>query len=98
MRKGSLERKALKEGREIYDLFQDGLELDKLESDKLTTSYNDEGFTMDVTDYLGETSTVTERSCVTLVDVGFKMNIEETYLQYYEYYTKRDELIVGERF
>lgn len=98
MRKGSLERKAIKEGRDIYDLFQDGLELDKLESDKLTTSYNDDGFTMDVTDYLGETNTVTERSCVTLVDVGFKMNIEETYLQYYDYYTKRDELIVGERF
>lgn len=98
MRKGSLEKKAKKEGIDIYELFKDGLELDKLESDKLTTSYNDNGFTMDVTDYLGDTNTVMERSCVTLIDIGFKMNIEETYLQYYDYYTKRDELIVGERF
>ena len=97
MRKGSLQNKAMKEKRDIYELFENGLELDKLESDKLTSVYNDKEFTLNVIDKDGKESTVYEKSCVTLVDIGFKMKIDKLYLQYYEAYKQKEKLIVGER-
>lgn len=97
MRKGSLQNKAMNENRDIYELFEDGLELDKLESDKLTSVYNDKEFTLDVIDKDGRESTVYEKSCVTLVDIGFKMKIDKLYIQYYEAYKQKEKLIVGER-
>lgn len=97
MRKGSLQNKAMNEKRDIYELFEDGLELDKLESDKLTSVYTDKEFTLDVIDKDGRESIIYEKSCVTLVDIGFKMKIDNLYLQYYEAYKQKEKLIVGER-
>lgn len=98
MRKGSLEEKARNEDIDIYELFQDGLTLDKLESKKLTSSYCDDEFTFNVTDYMGNTSKIYERSCITLIDIGFKMNIANDYIQLYNQYKEKEALMVGRRF
>lgn len=97
MKKGSLQKKAMNENRDIYELFEDGLELDKLESDKLTSVYNDKEFTLEVTDKDGKVVNIYEKSCVTLVDIGFKMKIEPLYINLYYRYKEKEKLIVGER-
>ena len=98
MRKGTLEKKAKDEGVSVYSLFKDGLELDKLSSDKLTTAYFDKEFTLPVVDYLGYEYDVYERSCCTLVEIGFKMTIAQEFINYYKMYQEKEKLIVGERF
>lgn len=97
MRKGTLQEKAQNEEKSVYDLFNDGLELTKLEADKLTTSYNDTPFSLEVTDYMGKTTTVIEKSCCTLVDIGFKMTILPDFLRYYNFYKDREKITVGKR-
>lgn len=97
MRKGTLQAKAEKEGKDIYDLFKDGLELNKLEADKLTSCYTDTEFSLDVTDYQGREAEVIERSCVTLVKIGFQMSIEKEFLNLYYQFKEREKLIFGER-
>ena len=97
MRKGSLENKAKSDGVDIYELFKNGLKLDRLESDKLTTSYCDKEFSLDVVDYLGNEYTIKELSCVTLVEIGFKMTIEKKYLEYYQMYKEKEQLTYGKR-
>lgn len=93
--KGALINKALNEKKSVYDLFTNGMTLDLLESDKMTAHREDQPFTLESVDYLGNPYTVTERSCVTLIDIPFKMTITPEYLKYRM--DNKNKLIVGNR-
>jgi hypothetical protein len=98
MRKGTLQAKAKKEGKSVYDLFTDGLELTRMEADKLTTSYEDAAFSLEVVDYQGRSAIVTERSCCSLLSIGFKMTIIPDFIRVWKEYKEKEKLIVGQRF
>ena len=93
--KGALINKALKEKTSVYDLFIDGMTLDLLESDKMTSHRENTPFTLESVDYLGQPYTVTEKSCETLIDIPFKMTITPEYLKYRM--DSKNKLIVGNR-
>lgn len=79
MRKGSLQAHCKATGEDIYTAFRSGLRLNTDESMKLTTSYEDSYWEREFTDYQGQTVTVSEKSCVTLYEIPFKMTLAEDY-------------------
>lgn len=82
--KGSLQKYCKDKGLDIYEAFQDGMDLDEEYSEKLGSTYTDEEVTMDVTDYTGHTATHTELSCVTLNPISFSMAMESFFLSLVE--------------
>lgn len=95
MVKGSLKHYCKDYGLDLYETFDDNLILDEDYSDKLTTYYpspEDSEFEMDVTDYLGNVSRVSERSFCTLIPTTFSMKVDPIYLEtikkIVEYYNK----------
>lgn len=85
MKKGTLEAYAKANNISVYDAFKDGLVLDLTMSKKLTSIYNDDGFEEIVTDLQGNTQNVKELSCVTLVEIPFKLNMMDDYLKFLAY-------------
>lgn len=84
-RKKTVERYCKENNIDIYKFFNEKMVLDKEHSGKLTTNYNDVGFETELTDYLGNTETVKELSCVTLNEIPFTMTMTDDYLAYIEY-------------
>ena len=62
-----------------FEVFEDGLELELDESQKLTTRYNDTPHESYVTDEFGNTELMHEDSSVCLYKIGFKMTIDDFY-------------------
>lgn len=84
-RKGTVEKYCKENKIDIFKFFNEKMELDKDTSEKLTTKYNDMGFDEIVIDYQGNTTQVSELSCVTLNEIPFTMSMTEDYLSYIEY-------------
>lgn len=80
MKKGTLEDYAKYHNEDIYECFKDGLLLDLNLSKKLTSIYKDDGFNME---YKGHQ--VGEASCVTLINIPFKLSLTDDYIQLLEY-------------
>lgn len=64
----------------IYEMFDFGLELNEEYANKLTASYNDEGGTRYITDRDGLQFKCTEKSCVSLTDTTYKLNVSQSYI------------------
>lgn len=81
MKKGSLEEYCEKEHKNIWDEFTNGLKLEKEYSKKQTTSYYDHEFEDFFIDYTGCEQHFREKSCVSIFDIPFEMNIEKEFLK-----------------
>lgn len=62
-----------------FDIFEGGLELDLDDSNKLTTSYNDEQHSDIVVDEFGNSEIMHETSSVCLYKIPFKMTVDKYY-------------------
>lgn len=94
MKKGTLEDYATYHEKDIYDCFKDGLLLDLNLSKKLTSIYNDSGFSMNY-----EGHYISEKSCVTLINIPFKLSLTEDYILLLEYIKKQnDNRLVKKRY
>lgn len=80
MVKGSLEAYCEKNNLDIWEEFADDLKLPAGDSWKKTTVYYDKPFEDTLTDYTGQTETITEGSCVAIIDIPFSMSIEEEFI------------------
>lgn len=76
MKKGSLQKYCAKEELDIYDAFDNNLELLPEDSDKLTSVYEDSEFTREIDGHI-----INEKSCVTLIPIKFKMKMTVEYLE-----------------
>ncbi|MDO4800728.1 MAG: hypothetical protein Q4A15_01045, partial [Prevotellaceae bacterium] len=95
--KNVLKDEAKKKQKDIYELFKDGLEFDITTSGKLTSKYIDEEFEMKHTDYLGNTMTVSEKSCVVLEEIPFSMSMTAEYVAIIEQYKLKNQIQLGTR-
>ena len=81
---------------DIWEEFRDDLTLPKEESEKQTALYFDKEYTDHVTDYLGETREVYEKSCVAIVDIPFSMSMDEDFIQRIEELRhERERMVYG---
>ena len=80
MVKGSLDAYCKKNNLDIWEEFADDLKLPAGDSWKKTTVYYDKPFEDTLTDYTGQTETITEGSCVAIIDIPFSMSIEEEFI------------------
>ena len=97
MKKGSLQKFCADEGLDIYEEFDDQLELSTEYSQKLTNSYNDVGFTRHLTDKYGNEMIVEEKSCVTLYEIPFKMSMSIDYLELIMMFKNDAQTVIGGR-
>lgn len=89
MVKGSLEAYCKKKNLDIWETFADDLKLPAGDSLKKTTVYYDQAFEDKLTDYTGQTETISEGSCVAIIDIPFTMSLEEEFINRIE--TLREE-------
>lgn len=94
MRKGSLEAYCKKNNLDIFEQFRASLpegykkktlkvlELSKEDSGKTTTSYTDETIDDTLVDYEGLEAEIHEESCVAIIDIPFKLNVEREFLEW----------------
>lgn len=94
MRKGSLEAYCEKNNLDIFEQFRASLpegykkktlkvlELSKEDSGKTTTSYTDETVEDTLVDYEGLEAEIHEESCVAIIDIPFKLNVEREFLEW----------------
>ena len=80
MVKGSLEAYCKKNNLDIWEMFADDLKLPAGDSLKKTTVYYDQAFEDKLTDYTGQTETISEGSCVAIIDIPFTMSLEEEFI------------------
>lgn len=80
MVKGSLEAYCNKNNLDIWEMFDDNLKLPAGDSWKKTTVYYDKAFEDKLTDYTGQTETISEGSCVAIIDIPFTMSLEEEFI------------------
>lgn len=86
--KGSLQEYCELNNLDIYETFDSNLDvsnkvvfkLDKDVSKKKTATYFDKPFVAELTDYLGETIIVSEKSGCSIVEIPFKMSMGEDYI------------------
>ena len=80
-----------KYGDGIFDAFKDDLLIPAAYTGKMTHTYIDEPFSVDLTDYTGVTQTVSERSCVHLEPAEYSLSLSNAYIDYLmgvQYYEK----------
>ena len=80
-----------KYGDGIFDAFKDDLLIPAEYTGKMTHTYIDEPFSVDLTDYTGITQTVSERSCVHLEPAEYSLSLSDAYIDYLmgvQYYEK----------
>jgi len=94
MRKGSLEAYCEKNNLNIFEQFRASLpegykkktlkvlELSKEDSGKTTTVYTDETIEDTLVDYEGVEAEIHEESCVAIIDIPFKLNVEREFLEW----------------
>lgn len=98
MVKGSLEKYCTKNNLDIWEMFTDDLRLPAGDSEKKTTVYYDHAFTDELTDYEGNTQTVTEGSCVAIIDIPFTMSMEEDFINRIEQLSHERERMIHKGF
>lgn len=80
-----------KYGDGIFDAFRDDLIIPAEYTGKMTHTYIDDPFEVELTDYLGVTRVVSERSCVHLEPAEFSLSLSDAYVDYLmgvQYYEK----------
>lgn len=97
MKKGTMQNYCKENGLNLYDEFMDGLYLDEKHSKKLTSNYCDTAFKLVVTDYLGRSAAVAEKSCVTLLPQPFELSITKDYLALVSLILQRNNMRIGDR-
>lgn len=80
-KKGSLEKYSKETKQDIFEIFSNNMELDTKYSQKLTTAYKDEPFSFMVTDYMGNTSIINEKSSVSLYEIPFNLKMMPKYIE-----------------
>lgn len=80
MIKGSLQKYCDKYDLDIYEEFTDKLKLSPEDSDKLTSVYIDQPFSVSLTDFTGNTKIVSENSCVSLKPIEYTLKMSGAYL------------------
>lgn len=98
MVKGSLEKYCEKNNLDIWEMFTDDLRLPAGDSEKKTTVYYDHEFTDELTDYEGNTQTVSEGSCVAIIDIPFTMSMEEDFINRIEQLSHERERMIHKGF
>ena len=96
-RKGSLEKYCKENNKDIYQTFTNKLKLDETQSGKKTTFYNDEPFSMYITDVNGQQQYVEELSSVTLNDIPFTMTMTPEYIATILLLKKQNAKRIGDR-
>ena len=81
MVKGTLEDYCEDKGLNIWDEFSNNLHLSPEYSKKKTTVYWDEPFEDDITDYLGNTAHISEKSCVSIISIPFHMSMDAYFIE-----------------
>lgn len=76
MRKGTFVKYCDEHNLDYFDTFDDNFLLSYDDSKKLTTYYCDDVITREVTDYDGNTDTVTAYGYVSLIETSFKMSVD----------------------
>lgn len=66
----------------VFDKFDNGLYIPSNATSKMTHTYIDEGFEEELTDYLGNTMTVEEKSYIHLEPCEFSLSISKEFLAY----------------
>lgn len=84
MKKGSLEEYAKANNKDIYECFDSDLILDISFSQKLTSIYTDEAFDAVLEDFRGVECEIHEESCVALVEIPFKLKMDNVYIAFLE--------------
>ena len=77
MQKKALIKKKKKNKISIFDVFNDGMKLDLVDSDKRTTFYNDEE-----TSAIIDGKIMTEKSSVCIYDIPFTLGLAPEFLTY----------------
>ena len=80
MVKGSLEKYCEENNLDIWEQFTDNLILSPEFSKKQTTIYTDTEITDEITDYIGKTLPIYEKSCVAIISIPFTMSVEVAFL------------------
>ena len=65
-----------------FDYFEDNMYIPPEHTGKMTHTYIDEGFTEELTDYLGNTTCVEEKSYIHLEPCEFSLSISKEFLAY----------------
>lgn len=81
MKKGSLEKYCQEKGLDIWEEFRDKLLLPREYSDKTTTVYTDSSFDDYLVDFNGDGCEIHEESCVAIIDIPFKMNVDKDFIE-----------------
>ena len=81
MKKGSLEKYCQEKELDIWEEFKDKLELPREYSDKTTTIYTDHAFDDYIVDFNGDGCEIHEESCVSIIDIPFKLNIDKDFIE-----------------
>ncbi len=81
MKKGSLEKYCQEKGLDIWEKFRDKLLLPREYSDKTTTVYTDSSFDDYLVDFNGDGCEIHEESCVAIIDIPFKMNVDKDFIE-----------------
>ena len=94
MKKGSLEEYCEKNNKDIWEVFKAALpnnykkktvkvlELPREDSGKTTTSYTDSTIEDTLDDYEGKEADIHEESCVAIIDIPFKLNVDTEFLRW----------------
>ena len=69
-------------GKNVFEEFNDGLTIPPEYSGKLAHCYNDDEFSVNLTDYMGNTCIVHELSSINLFKIPFEISISKQYLDY----------------
>lgn len=80
--KETLIKYAIKENKDIFEVFDNELLISPLETGKLTSCYTDEPYKGAVTDLQGHTQIMREKSGVCLYDIPFNMLLTTDYINY----------------
>ena len=82
--------RAIKEDTTPFELFADGLRIAAEDTGKNTLTYVDSGFTETLTDYQGNTCTVTEKAYIHMSAAPFEMGIAEDFKRLMNKRKRRD--------
>ena len=82
MVKGTLETYCEENNLDIWEEFSHGLKLDPKYSKKKTTVYCDEPFEDELTDYLGNTRHISEKSSCAIIPIPFEMSMEKFFIEW----------------
>lgn len=91
MERGSFLEYCKKSKTDPFDAFTDGLYLKPEFSHKITSSYTDEEFQFELTDYTGHSGNVYEKSCCGLFAIPFSMKMDANFLILIEMLHRKEE-------